>query len=267
VKKLAIILVIVFGLLVVADFGAASAAEYQVSKQMRAQLQLSEDPSVRINGFPFLAQAAMGDFRDVQLQAQAVKVGQLSEVGLEANLHHAKVSAADMIAGKANKLDVAEIVGRARLKSSDVGRLIGITDLTIVPAPKDALSGVPGGGSDRTQTPGTTVDQTKTTIQLDGSVNIAGADNKVRVIAVLSLLNGQMKIEPRKLELNNNALGPIPLPPLFQKSVLQQFTTTLDPGMLPFRISPTAVRAEEGALVVEGTAHDVTIGAGGMSSR
>jgi hypothetical protein len=265
VKKLAIILVIVFGLLVVADFGAAAATEYQVSKQMRTQLQLSEDPSVRINGFPFLLQAAMGDFRDVQLQAQAVKVGQLSEVGLEANLHHAQVSTADMIAGKADKVDVAEIIGRARLKSSDVGRLIGITDLTIVPAPKDALSGVPGGGSD--QTVGTTVDQTKTTVQLDGSVNIAGADNKVRVIAVLSLFQGQMKIEPRKLELNNNALGPIPLPPLFQKSVLQQFTTTLNPGALPFGIIPTAVRAEEGALVVEGEAHQVTIGAGGMSSR
>jgi hypothetical protein len=264
-KKLIITLVIVVGLLVGADFASAAAAEYAVSQQMRTQLHLATAPNVRINGFPFLYQAAVGDFRNVQIDANGLTVGQLSNVGIQAHLIDARTSVADVLGGNA-KIDVDQLDGQVRLSAADVGRLLGISDLTITPAPKDALSGT-GGNTDATDTqPGTTVDPTKTTVQLDGSVNIAGSDNKVRVIAVLSLLNGQMKIEPRKLELNNSAFGPIPLPPIFEQSVLQQFTTTLDPGSLPFKVTPTAVRTEPGVLVVEGTAHNVTISGDGVSS-
>ncbi|QUH05426.1 DUF2993 domain-containing protein [Saccharopolyspora erythraea] len=269
-KKLAITLVIVIGLLVAADFGAAAIAEYQVSKKMRQQLALNEDPSVRINGFPFLYQAAVGDFRDVQLAAQAVKVGQLSEVGIEADLHHARVSTPDVVAGKADRIQVDELVGRVKLKASDVGRFIGITDLTINPAPKDALTSEDGssdGSGDAEQSgPSSTVDRTRTTVQLDGSVNIAGEQTKVKVIAVLSLLNGQLKIEPRKLDIVTGSYGEIPLPEVFERSVLEQFNTSLDPGLLPFEVTPTAVGVERGALIVEGSAANVTIGPGGMTT-
>lgn len=262
-KKLVITLVIVIGLLVGADFATAAAAEYEVSQQMRTQLHLADAPDVRINGFPFLYQAAVGDFRDVQIDANGLTVGQLSNVGIQAHLINARASVADMLSGTA-KIEVDELDGQVRLSAADVGRLLGISDLTITPAPKDALSGT---STDATNTqPGSTVDPTKTTVQLDGSVNIAGSDNKVRVIAVLSLLNGQMKIEPRKLELNNSAFGPIPLPPIFEQSVLQQFTTTLDPGALPFKVTPTAVRTEPGVLVVEGIAHNVTVSGDSVSS-
>ena len=267
-KKLAITLVIVVGLFVAADFGAAAVAEYQVSKKMRSELKLAEDPSVRINGFPFLWQAAWGDFRDVQLEARAVQVGQLSEVGVEADLHHARVSTADVISGTADQINVDEVVGRVKLKASDVGRYIGITDLTINPAPKDALTGEDSGGdqSGSGESPSSTVDRTRTVVQLDGSVNIAGENTQVKVIAVLSLLNGQLKIEPRKLDIVTGNYGEIPIPDVFEKAVLGQFNTSLDPGMLPFAVTPTAVGVETGALIVEGTAKDVTLGPGGMTT-
>lgn len=267
-KKLAITLVIVIGLLVVADFGAAAVAEYQVAKQTRSQLKLPEDPAVRINGFPFLAQAAAGDYRDIQLSAQSVPVGQLKEVGVEANLRHARVSTADVISGKAKNINVDEVAGRIRLKSSDVGRMIGINDLHISPAPKESLdeagSGAGAGGGDSATSSGSTVDRSKSPVQLDGTLNIAGRDVQVKVVAVLSLLNGQLKIEPRELDLADSKLNDIPLGKVFEKSILQQFSTTLDPGMLPFEITPTAVRAERDALVVEGTTNNVTIGSGGV---
>lgn len=265
-KKLVIALIVVFAMLIAADFAAAATAEYQVSQRMRTQLQLPEDPAVRIHGFPFLAQVAAGDYRDVELQASSVHLGQFSELELEANLRHAKLAASDVLGGTANKIDVGELAGRVKLKASDVGRFLGITDLRIDPAPKDALSGT---GDDPTGNgqPGTTVDPTKTTVALNGTVNIAGTNNKVIVVAVLSLLNGQLKIEPRKLDIDNSTWGPIPLPKPIEKSVLQQFATTLDPGMLPFKVTPTAVRTEHGALVVEGTATNVTVDANGLSSR
>lgn len=272
VKKLVITLVVVVGVLVAADFGSAAVAEYQVAKKMRSELKLNEDPAVRINGFPFLSQVAFGDYRDVQLAARAVKVGQLSEVGVEANLRHARVATSDLISGTAKEIEVDQVLGRIKLKASDVSRVIGITDLTINPAPKDALeetgeSGDTGGSGQGDTAPGSTVDHSRTTVALDGSVNIAGEDTQVRVVAVMSLLNGQIKIEPRKLDLVTGSFGAIPLPKVFEKSVLQQFTTTLDPGLLPFQVTPTAVHAERGALVVEGTADHVTLGANGFTTK
>lgn len=270
-KKLAITIVILLGLLVAADYGAASIAEYQVSQQVRKQLKLAEDPAVRVHGFPFLTQAAGGDYRNVEMAAKAVKVGQLSELGVEANLHHVRLPLNNVIAGKIDKIDVDELVGRVKLKASDVGRIIGITDLTINPAPKNALDESPAGGSGEESsgdrgTSGGAVDSSRSTVALDGSIAIAGNNVRVKVIAVLSLLNGQLKIEPKKLDLADQSLTDIPMGDAFEESILQQFSTTLDPGMLPFQVTPTGVRVERGALVMEGEAKNVKIGQGGVTT-
>lgn len=184
-KKLVIALVIIAGLLVGADFGGAAIAEYQVSKKVAEQLKLRENPEVRINGFPFLTQVIAGNYRDVQMAADAVQVGPFNEVGIEADLHGAKVSTSELIAGTADHLTVDELVGRVKLKASDVARLIGIQDLTINPAAKDALADEDGSISAADEQLAAGTDRTKAVVQLDGTVNIAGSDNKVRVIAVL----------------------------------------------------------------------------------
>lgn len=279
-KKLIITLVIVVGVLVAADFGAATVAEYQVAQKMRTELDLKRDPEVRINGFPFLTQAAAGDFRDVEIKARGVDVGEFTEVGVQAELHHAHVSTADVLAGSASSLQVDEVLGRVRLKAGDIGRFIGVDDLAITPAPASALkdeqgsdgSGGSGSGDsgDSGSGQGSDVkaanDPTTAIIRLDGTVNIAGTDNTVTVLAVLSLVDGKLRISPRELKLDNSTIGPIDLPEMFEKSVLRRFTATLDPGKLPFRVTPTAVRVEKGALVVEGTASNVTIDAHGLST-
>ncbi|MBA8827261.1 hypothetical protein FHX42_004645 [Saccharopolyspora lacisalsi] len=276
-KKLAITLAVVVALLVGADFSAAAIAEHQVSRKMRTQLKLAHAPAVRINGFPFLTQATSGDFHDVSIKAKGVRVDELTEVGVRAHLYHARVSTSALMAGKADELQVDEVVGRLRLKASDIGRFIGIGDLNIAPAPANALRDSSGGsdnsvtGSDSGSGSGSESgsdpsDPTETTIKLDGTVNIASTDNHVQVIATLSLVDGKLRIEPRELKLDNSAFGPIPLPDIFEQSVLDKFTTTLDPGQLPFTVTPTAVRAEHGALIVEGTAHEVKISPKGMST-
>ncbi len=284
-KKLAITVVIALGLLVAADFGAAAAAEYQVSQQMRAQLNLPDDPQVRINGFPFLTQLAVGDFHDVEVSADSVPIGQLHEVGLQASLHDVRLSPTELTAGKPDKVEVDDLVGRVKLHSADVGRVIGIPDLRVAPAPKGALKDTgekPGdlgsSGSDATDNSGDspsagqgpsggTVDRTKAAISLSGTVNIAGSDTHVNVLAVLALLDGKMKIEPRKVDLSNSKVGTIALPQAFQSLVLNQFTTTIDPGILPFHVNPTSVGVEEGALTMEGTAKNTTITRNGISAR
>jgi hypothetical protein len=256
VKKFAIVVVIVLGVLVGVDFGAAAVAEHQVAKRLQTQLELAEPPEVRVNGFPFLTQAVRGDYRDVAITARGLQVGDLSEVGIEANLHHARVALSDVVGGQVEEIPVDRLIGQVRLHSPDIGRMIGVHNLTVRPASENELAGSENGN-----------DQASELAQFTGTVNIAGSSNEVQVLAELSLQNGLLHFQPRKLSLNNSALGQIDLPPVFEESVLNQFATTVDPGQLPFEVTPTAIRVERDVLVVEGTAEDVTLGSGGVSSR
>lgn len=250
VKKLAITLGIVIVLLVAADFGGAAIAASQVSKQVRSQLHLAEDPSVQIHGFPFLYQAVSGDYRDVEINANSVPLGELHDVGVGAHLRHARIPLSDVVAGNTDRLTVDDVAGSMKLKSADVGQLIGIDNLDIKPAPAEAS----GQGS---QAP----------VTLDGSLNIAGKDLRVSVTAVLALQDSKLRIKPRDIKLADSSLSDIPLGKVFEKSILQQFSTTVDPGTLPFKIKPTGVHAEPGALVIDGTTSNITMGANGVTAR
>ena len=85
-RRLIVAVVVLVGLLVVVDFSAAATAESTISRQMRDRLSLPEDPSVRINGVSFLAQAATGRYRSVDVSMERLPVGSLRsrEVTVEA---------------------------------------------------------------------------------------------------------------------------------------------------------------------------------------
>lgn len=245
-KKLVITLGAVLVLLLAADFGGAALAESKLSQQVRDQMHLKEDPPVTIHGFPFLYQVLAGDYRDVEVHAEQVQAGQLHDVGVGAHLLHARIPVSDIAAGNTDRLTIDRVDGSVHLKAADVGRLIGINDLRVSPAPAEA--GDVSGGS-------------KTPVTMDGTVNIAGNDLHTSVTVVLALEGGKLRLQPRDMKLSDSRMGNIPLGPLFQKSLLKQFNTTVDPGPLPFGVQPTGVRAEPGALVLDATANNVSAAA------
>jgi hypothetical protein len=258
VKKLVITVVVLVALLVAADFGLAAFAEYQVSKQMRAKMALSEDPDVRINGFPFLTQALGGDYRDITIKANGVPLGdKLHDVGLVADLYNVRLPISDALNGQANSATVDRVEGSLRFKASDVGRLLGIPDLTIEPDPQeDQNSGDAGGGQSGQSD---TQNDTQAPVKLTGTTDIAGKQIQVTAHAVLALVGGQLQISARRMELNNNALGSLRVPDVIQQSVARMFTFRLDPGTLPFAATPTKVHVEDATLVIEGTARNVSL--------
>src|SRR5258706_2190528 len=85
-RRLVIALLVLVGLLVAADFGAAALAESAVSREMRQEIGLTDDPSVRINGFPFLTQALSGRYSSIDVDAQRLTVGRFKQVELTAHL-------------------------------------------------------------------------------------------------------------------------------------------------------------------------------------
>src|SRR3981189_2702919 len=110
-KKLIVVLVVLAGLLVGADFGLAAFAEHTISQKARAQLGLADDPSVSIHGFPFTTQALSGDYSQISVSAAGVRVAKLSDVELSAELKNVTAPLSELLAGNTKAIKIGTLQG------------------------------------------------------------------------------------------------------------------------------------------------------------
>lgn len=249
-RKAIVAALVLLGLAVAADYGTAAAAEYQVSQQLGSHLGLADDPAVRINGFPFLTQALSGDYRDVDVTADRVAVARMRNIGVEATLHHVRVPLSDLLSGSVQRVPVDEVVGRVRIQITELGQLIDVADLRIEAIGEDESDVAVGADS-------------AGLVQMTATTDVAGQRSEVTVIASLDLSGGQIQISAHEVEVAG--IGTDQLPASVRSDLLGGFTAQLDPGALPFQVTPTAIRVENDTLVVEGTVQDVELTAGSLS--
>jgi hypothetical protein len=252
-----IVLVVLGGLAVGADFGLAAAAEYQVSKKMRTQLGLADDPSVTIHGFPFVTQAVAGDYSDITVEADGVPVKDtLRDLGVKADLRHVRVALSDLLSGTAKSVTIDEVDGQVKIRAADVGRLLDLPDLSIEPVQVSEVinDGIKPAKSQIT-------DSNTAGVQLSATVDIAGQKTKVTTLGLISLIRGQVQVTPKVLRISNSMVS-ADVPDPVRSQILGHFAVTLDPGVLPFQVTPTQVWAEAGTLSVRGTARNVVLNGG-----
>ncbi len=272
VKITIVVVVVLVGLLVGADYGLAAAAEYQVSKKMRSELNLADDPSVDIHGFPFITQAIAGDYHDITVNATGVPAkNTLRDLEVDADLHDVRVRLSDLLSGNVSQVRVDEVDGQVKVKASDIGRLLNIPDLTINPISLDVVAGV--GAQDaldqreKLQNPGVANPLTSEAgVLLTGSILIAGEKTTVNAYGVISLDNGGVSITPKKLQLTNGLVSGT-LPDSLLQTFAHFFATSLNSKSLPlpFAVQATGVEVESGAIVVQGKADNILLSAGNQS--
>jgi LmeA-like phospholipid-binding len=86
-----IVLIVIVGLLIGADFAARAYAEGRVATQIQQQ-GFPKKPSVTIDGFPFLTQAISRNFGEVQLSSSDVTEGPLLVQSIHATLTNVHVN-------------------------------------------------------------------------------------------------------------------------------------------------------------------------------
>jgi hypothetical protein len=193
-RRLVIALLVLVGLFVAVDFGAAALAESAVSRQMREQIGLADDPSVRINGFPFLTQALTGQYSSVDVDATRISVGELQELNVHAQLRDVDAPLSMLLGSGPKSLSVQEVEGTVRIPASDVERLVpGIEDLRIENVDEYALEQAVDDGGDKSLRQ---IDP-ENAVRLVGTASLLGQQTEVSVIAVLELVDGQAQIAPR----------------------------------------------------------------------
>ncbi|HEV2781380.1 MAG TPA: DUF2993 domain-containing protein [Actinophytocola sp.] len=269
-RRLVIALVVLAGLLVVADFGAAAIFEHEVSKRARSHFGLADDPDVRVGGFSFLAQAISGEYDKVAVDAKGVPVrNTLRDVEVHADLMGVHAPLSDLLSGSLKSVTLREVKGQVLVKASDVNRAISeqenelvktITRLTIDPVSEQVAITEPPEGAEPPD-PADEPEDTTAGVRMCVTADITDQSTDFCVFGIISLADGKISFEPKRLDIRNGLISGS-LAPTLQEKVLALFAITLDPGVLPFSVTPTAVKVDPGVLSVSGKASNVVLSGG-----
>jgi hypothetical protein len=263
-RGLLITVLVLVALLVGLDFGARAIAEDRVGAALQSSLDLPQSPDVDVRGFPFLTQAINGRYDDVGLSAPGIRYGQLQDLTLTADLSGVSLPVESLLAGQVTSIPAAQVTASARVSPTDLARLLDVGDLTIEPVTADELTRLraeaeaDGSGASGSARALAQVDPTSS-VRLVSSTAVGGAQVRVAVIASFRLAGGRITLTARDIRVDGGegVAGLVASAAL--RSRLAGFSTSVDPGDLPFSITATRLSAEDGVLVVSGTAQDVNL--------
>jgi len=261
VKRTVAAVVVLGAAAVGVDYGSAALTESVVARQMRSQLSLADEPSVRVNNFPFLTQAISGRYRSVDVTANHVAVGPLRDVQVRSQLRDVSAPLSQMLGDGPRTVTVREVEGTVRIGAPDVERLI--REAGDVPVDKLYIDGIDADGLEKAVDDGADPAllslEPATAVRMGGTVDVLGQEQQVTIIAELQLADGRVQITPRDIRLDD---ADAQLPVALQRTLSRLFTLTLDPGGLPLQVTPTTVRATSGGLEISGLTGRLVLGPG-----
>ncbi|MEE3849410.1 DUF2993 domain-containing protein [Gordonia sp. LSe1-13] len=256
-------LVVAIGVALLADTVVAMRAEHSFSRALLASPRLTFDPEVTISGFPFVGHARTGEFTGVVITARGVGVPCPSAGGCRAEMG-ATLGATTVPDGfrieESDIVHTSSVDGYVRLDSVNLGRMLGITDLTVnTPAPTDrAGAGGPGDGLLRRSSG----------VLLTGTVPLSppppdsdvppsasaypGPAVRVSVVVDLSVVDGRMHIEATDFYRGPEEHVEADVADDQRDQVLSQFTATLPPLPMPWGTAPTQAHSEGSDVVLAG---------------
>ncbi len=262
-KGFLVTLLVLVVLLVGADFGARWIAEDRVATQLQSQLKLEEKPDVAINGFPFVTQAASGDYPSVTLTAQHIPYRQLRDVTLTADLGDVTLPPQSLIDGTVRSIPAKTVTASAQIDPADLARVLRVQDVTVAPVTQEQLDARRASGS-AAQKALSGVDPSQA-VTLTSTTTVLGQQVRASVIATFKLSGGQIVLSARDISVDAGDSGSLPSAVTSAlRGKLSGFSARVDPGALPFSITATDLRAQDGKLVVSGTAKNVDLLGGSL---
>jgi hypothetical protein len=130
----AIIVLVLFGLFVVADRIVVSVAESAVADRIADQSPFAGSgvkPHVSINGFPFLTQAMGGKYDDIEVSGDALTIDGVHGITLSAHMHGVHVPLGKAIDRKVNSLPIDHLDAAATVPYTEAARRTGIEGLRL----------------------------------------------------------------------------------------------------------------------------------------
>lgn len=130
-RKLAVALIVLIVLAVAADRVGAAVGQHELAKQLKSKMDLSQEPTVKVHGIPFLTQVIRGKYSDIEVDADGVSSGRFTDLGVDVNLHGAKAPLGDLLSGSIDKLPVDKVDGHITVTYADLAQASGVAGLTL----------------------------------------------------------------------------------------------------------------------------------------
>jgi hypothetical protein len=218
-RKLIIFLIVLVILLVAVDRVAVAGVERDLSNRIAAATDLSDKPTVTIEGIPFLTQAISGHYPEVRFDLGTFTYGGVPIKNLRGAAYDVTAPLADVLENRAN---------------IQAGRVAISGTLTRATIDKYAPSGVKiGGNGDR--------------LTASGEVTVGVQKVKFNAEMRVELADGGIKLQAEKIE-------GVP----DQLASLVSYTIKFK-GKLPFDVKVTGVKSVAEGLEISAEASDVPI--------
>jgi hypothetical protein len=257
-----ITLAVLVVLLVGVDFGARFVAQDRVATQLQTQLKLASTPSVSIHGFPFLTQAAAGQYPSVTLTADHIAYQQLQDITLTADLGDVTLPSQALIDGTVSSIPARTVTASAIVDPADLARVLHVQDVTVDPVTQQTLD-ARSASSTTSRKALSGVDPSQA-VALTSTTTVLGQQLRASVIATFKLSGGQIVLSARDISVDTGDAAVPSAVSSALRSKLSGFSARVDPGQLPFSITATDLHAQDGKLVVSGTARDVDLLGGSL---
>lgn len=119
-RKLLIVVIVLAGLLVVADRVAVVVADRQVAGRVQSAYNLSSKPSVSVQGFPFLTQVASGDYHQINVSIGSLSTDGVQVNGLTAQLSGVRAPLSDLLGHGSSSITATQVTGSGTVPFSSV---------------------------------------------------------------------------------------------------------------------------------------------------
>jgi hypothetical protein len=222
-KKVLVTVVVLLGLLLVADRVGAVVASRAVARQVQTSAGLAVQPDVSIGGFPFLTQALAGRYDAVEVRADRVPAGELTLTRLDATLTGVEVALSDALSGSVAEVPVGGVDARALVAYGELSRRSGERRLTVAPA------------GDR--------------VRVTGSVEVLGQTLAAIAVSRVELVDGDLLLTAESYEVGNQTVDD-----LLRRALGERLDLRVPVEGLPYGLEVTDVRVEQAGVSVRAAA-------------
>jgi hypothetical protein len=235
IRRLLVVLVVMVGLLVVADRVAAWAAQRTLADQVATELASyqvdSAPPEASIGGFPFLTQVAAGRYERITLRLRDVGSGPLRLSLVELTATGVIVSPSTLVSQE-GPVHAERVTGAATIGYEQVRALTGRNGLVLTP------------------------DQGRLAVRLP--VELLGVPVTLAGTASVEAAGDVIRVRVTELDVAESVALPPGAGPLVDE-ILRDLSVDVPLPALPYGLSVERVRAEPAGLVVTVSAVDVPL--------
>ena len=227
-RKLLIVVIVLAGLLVVADRVAVVVADRQIAGRVQSAYNLSSKPSVSVQGFPFLTQVASGDYHQIDVSIGSLSTDGVQVNGLMAELSGVRAPLSALLGHGSSSITAAQVTGSGTVPFSSV----------------------------RSHLPhGVQLSQDGDALRLAGTVSYLGVTVPVSADATLAVDGSGIAVTPTRISVASagSALSSV---------IAGQFRFVVPVTGLPLHLAVRSVSVVPGGVRVGASAADVTFSSG-----